>query len=445
MLVSAAGYYTLAYWVPRTSHLALFSLFGLLVFLGMIMYRLLPSRNWKVIFFSGLFFRLIFLFASPQLSDDFFRFTWDGELMRDGYSVFAFVPEDFEAHISPEHHDKYRELLSADNESFPNGMNSPGYHSIYPTVNQLVFFSVTIGNSPNEWNLVLMRLWLVLAEVITFFLLRSLLMKKSRDHWIAIYWWHPLIILELVGNLHFEGIAITFILATIYYAHKNRWLSTAVMASLAIMTKLTPVFLLGALFRQFTWKRWMLVSVVTCVLTLLLFRIIVDAETLSNFGKSADLFFNLFAFNSATYYGMLEIAKEWQLTKARETVAGILPWISVVLGTFVVFFQKRSMEWTLMLLFTIYFFFSPIVHPWYVTVLIPLALLTKTLYPLVWSVLIFGTYAAYGESYETPISWVYFEYIVVFLVFVFEHISGFRWMQELAALLYSKPQKETTE
>lgn len=437
-IVTLFGYYWLAFEVERTDHVALFSIFAGVILLSFVLYRWLPRKDWWILFSVGLVFRLVFLVATPALSDDYFRFTWDGELTSDGYSTFAFLPENFKQNIAPEHHQKYQDLLSAKSDRFPDGMNSRSYYSIYPAVNQWIFYSATWGNSPNNGNLIILRIWLLIAEVISFFLLRALLKRKSRESWITVYWWHPFVILELVGNLHFEGIAIVFILATVYYAHKNQWFQTALMAAFGIMTKLTPIFLLGALFRQFNWRKWMLTCLSAIVLAGLFFWTIVNMNTLSNFGNSADLFFNLFAFNSATYYGMVEIALEYEWEKARETVAAMLPWFSIVLGIMVVFLHKRSMEWTLMLLFTIYFFFSPIVHPWYITVLIPLALLTQTIYPLVWSVLIFGTYIAYGDEIIVPERLIYTEYLIVFTLLIFEILPGRNVVKNgVSKLIYS--------
>ncbi len=436
LALAVFGFYWLGYETPRTDHLILFSVFGALILLCILIYRLLPRKDWWILFSIGLGFRLVLLFATPSLSDDFYRFTWDGELLRDGYNVFAFVPDEYKENVSGDNQEKYDELLHAHSDAFPRGMNSKHYYSVYPAVNQWIFYSGTFVGSPNNGNLVLLRVWMLIAEVVSFFLLRALLRRQNRESLIAVYWWHPFVILELVGNLHFEGIAITFILATLYYAYKNKWFQTAVMASLAIMTKLTPIFLLGALFLQFHWKKWLLTSVVSVLLAVLFFRTIVDFETLSNFGESTDLFFNLFAFNSATYYGLLEIATKYHWHEPRETVAGILPYFSIILGAAVVFLQKRSMEWTLLLLFTIYFFFSPIVHPWYITILIPLAVLTRTIYTLVWSVLIFGTYVSYGETYEIPEGWIYLEYGVVFLLAIIEMIPSWKLVNRKNTFLY---------
>lgn len=437
-LAALFGYCWLAFEVPRTDHVVLFSFFAGLIVVSIALYRLLPRKDWWILFSIGLVFRLLFFFATPALSDDYFRFTWDGELTSDGYGVFAFVPEDYQKHVAPEHQKKYQELLAAKSDLFPDGMNSKSYYSVYPAVNQWIYYTATWGNSPNQGNLLILKFWMLLAEIISFFLLRALLKRESRESWVAAYWWHPFVILELVGNLHFEGIAIVFILATLYYAHKNRWFYTAFMAALAIMTKLTPIFLLGGLFRQFHWRKWMLTCMTSVVVSLLFFWTIIDLETLSNFGTSADLFFSLFAFNSAAYYGLVEIALEFEWEEGRETVAAMLPWFSVIFGAMVVFLQKRSMEWTVMTLFTIYFFFSPIVHPWYITVLIPLALLTKTIYPLVWSVLIFGTYIAYGDTIEIPEKLIYTEYLIVFALLIFEMIPGRNLVKKgISKLMYS--------
>lgn len=435
-IVLAFIYGSFAVFVKRTDHLVLIGGFAVLILLSALLYFRIRSAHWMLLFGFGLLFRCLFLFSTPHLSNDFYRFTWDGELTKDGYEVFQFLPRNYEDHIKPADSAKYGELYRAHSEEFPTGMNSKKYYSIYPTMNQMVFVSAAFLNSPNDGNLVIMSLWILLAEIISFFVLRALLKKESLQSLLGIYWLHPLIIIELTGNLHMEGMAITFILLAIYFAWKNKWVSYAFMAALAIMTKLTPLFLLGAMYRQFDFKKWFLSSALALVVTFALFFLILDLDGLVNFKSSFGLYFAWFSFNSGFFYGIRDFVHLISGADISATLSLFFPFITMLLFSYIIFLRKLDAVTTLLLLFTTYFFFSPIVHPWYITVLIPLGILSRKIFPLVWSILIFGTYIAYGSGFVQPIWWIYLEYLVILYLVFKEFAKKENWVQRLCSTVY---------
>src|SRR5690554_4585748 len=52
-------------------------------------------RKFGIMMGIGIVFRLIFLFAIPNLSQDFYRFIWDGHLMAQGVNPYMFTPKMF--------------------------------------------------------------------------------------------------------------------------------------------------------------------------------------------------------------------------------------------------------------------------------------------------------------------------------------------------------------
>ena len=435
--VSVLIYLLFAFEIRRTDHLLLIGGFLLLSALALLIHKNLKHSRWIVLFAIGLLFRLTFLWSTPHFSNDYYRYTWDGELMKDGYEVFGFVPKHYAKNVRKQDQEKYRDLFEASSDEFPVGMNSKNYYSIYPTVNQMVFVSAALTNSPNNWNLVVIRVWILIAEVASFFILRALLKQKNKSDLIGLFWLHPLLIIELTGNLHLEGIAITFVLAALFFAGRNRVAAAAFSAALAIMTKLTPLFLLGAFFRKFSFKQWILVCTLTVIFTAGLFVLVVDAETFMNFKKSFGLYFAWFSFNAGLFYGIRDFTYWISGSDISAWIALFFPYITMGLMAYLVFLKKYTMEVTLLLLFTVYFIFSPIVHPWYITVLIPLGILTEKVFPLFWSVLIIGSYTAFEVAdFDQPLWFYYLEYGIVIFTLFSEFSTRENWSHRLARNIY---------
>ena len=437
VLVSTVFYFFFAFELQRTEHLYLMLDFGILVALWLVMHHMFRKVNWWVLFSIGLVFRLSFITATPHLSDDYFRFVWDGELNKDGYEVFGFKPSQYAKHVQPEHISKYDEMYHAHSTEFPDGMNSKGYHSIYPTVNQFVFWTAALGNDPYGANIWILRIWILLAEIASFFLLRSLLQHKNKAHWLSLYWLHPLAIIELTGNLHFEALAITFILLSLFLARTNRWVGASLAVGLGVMTKLTPLILLGGYFRQYSFWKWLSMSAIAGIFSIALFAIFLDLETFQNFKESAGLFFAWFSFNSGLYYGLRDIVLAVSDQNISAWICLLFPLISAAIMLKNCFFGKNDVANTALLLFSTYFLFTPILHPWYITLLIPLGILSQKLFPLVWSVLIFGTYLAYGETFQEPLWFIYIEFAVVVSLLFAEYRKPSNWVQALSERIYS--------
>jgi len=431
-----------SYEFKRTDHLLLFSTFVALFVIGLLLtiYFVRERKSWILLFLFGLLFRLSFLLVSPHLSDDYFRFTWDGELQKDGYSAFEFLPKNYKSFFKGDlvQIKKYEELYKANTKEFPDGLNSKNYYSIYPTVNQFVFRTSSTIGSPNEGNLVIMRIWILIAEVVSFFLLRALLLRKQLSESLTgFYWLNPLIIIEITGNLHFEGFAITFILlALVFLIQKKTTLAGAALA-FAICSKLNPLFFLGAVFKKLPLKSFIVFSGVTMLITFLLLSTILDLETFWNFKNSFGLYFAWFGFNAGPYYFLREIVELVTGLNISDKISIIFPIVTIALFAYVSIKSKKEIVHKLLLLYVIYFSFSPVVHPWYLTVLIPLAILSKKLYPLLWSFLVFFTYITYGEDYGESNALIFIEYGLVYALMYVEYKGSWKSLESFKTKFFN--------
>jgi alpha-1,6-mannosyltransferase len=189
--------------------------------------------GWAVIF------RLSVLWVTPGfLSDDIYRYAWDGLVQQAGINPYHYPPE------APELG------FLRDDTIFPM-INRKSVLTLYPPGAQL-FFRLMAWLCPGQ--LVAMKAVVLLADVGSIALLLLLLKQLDwpRCH-ILLYAWHPLVIVELGISGHLDGLMLPFVLlAFLCMMHKRSWL---VGASLAIATliKLYPAILLPALYRKEGW------------------------------------------------------------------------------------------------------------------------------------------------------------------------------------------------
>ncbi|MEP2278980.1 MAG: mannosyltransferase, partial [Maribacter sp.] len=92
-VLSFAFYFTFAYHLDRTDFIKLLSLFVALFFFCFKLIQF-EKLNFRFLLGVGIIFRLIFLFTEPNLSQDFYRFIWDGHLVSSGVNPYLHTPDE---------------------------------------------------------------------------------------------------------------------------------------------------------------------------------------------------------------------------------------------------------------------------------------------------------------------------------------------------------------
>lgn len=426
ILFTAIGYGLIGYVIQRHETPYLISVYAILflIYLWMIKQDQLQISFWLTV---GFIFRIIFIFSLPSLSDDFYRFIWDGRLWSAGYHPFAELPSTY-----------LKQNIAGINEELFNHLNSPNYFTIYPPVAQFIFWA-SVKISPNFvlGSVMVMRVILLLAEVGTLLLIHSLLKRFSLPAKnILVYALNPLVIIELVGNLHFEGLTIFFLLLAVYLVIINKWIGSAMSIALAVGTKLLPLIFIPGLVRTIGVKRFIQYGVVFTAFTLLIFFPLYDQSVFQAMMSSVSLYFNKFEFNASLYYLIREYGF-WQYGyNTIQTTGWKLGLIAAIL--ILIFSFRKGLKWNSdmeidssrvlvsdwMWVLSVYFLFVTILHPWYITTLLVFSIFTSYRFPMVWTGLIFLTYAGYTVNGFAENLWLTaFEYIVVIGYFIFEIIS----------------------
>ncbi len=157
-LLSLILYYTFAYHLIRTDFIKLLTLFAALFFLCL---RIIQFEKWnlKFLLVIGILFRLVFLMAEPNLSQDFYRFIWDGHLVANFINPFLEVPDVLI---------QQKELIIPNAQELYNGMGelSAKHYSNYPPLNQLIFaLGALLGGKSIVGSVVVMRTVIVLGDI----------------------------------------------------------------------------------------------------------------------------------------------------------------------------------------------------------------------------------------------------------------------------------------
>ncbi len=423
-LLSLGFYYTFAYHLERTDFIKLLTLFTALFFLC---FKLVQFEKWnfKLLLAFGILFRLVFLFAEPNLSQDFYRFIWDGELVSHFMNPYLQVPNTLI---------EQSDLVIANAQELYNGMGSLSakHFSNYPPLNQLIFaLAALLGGKSILGSIIVMRGTIILADIGIFYFGRKLLKNINQSpHLIFWYFLNPLVIIELTGNLHFEGVMLFFFVWSLYLLSVHKWQWAAVVYACSISVKLVPLLFLPLFLKHFKFKKAVGFYMIIGVTSLLLFAPFYSSEFINNYSQTIELWFSNFEFNAGFYNAIKQIAvqfdaKPWELIKTYGKITPIVTILAVLLFTFIKKNEKLSVLITSMLwVLTLYYFISATVHPWYVIFLVVLTAFTKYRYAFIWSAAIVLSYYAYSLADFKENLWLLaIEYITVFTFLIYELVA----------------------
>lgn len=379
--------------------------------------------NWLI---AAIGLRLIAMWALPALSDDYFRFVWDGRLLAQGINPFLELPAVYME--NPEN--AVGMGLTA---YLFEGMNSPRYYTVYPPVLQAVFWLAAQLSPESVYGAVLaMKFFVLIAEVGTIWLmLRLLKMNNLSPQLAALYALNPFLIVELCGNLHFEAFMIFFLLLSVWLLMREKWLLASLPFALAIASKLLPIMLLPLLLRRLGLVRTAQFSFLILVLTGMLFLPLYSPEALSHLLASVRLYYESFEFNASFYYLIRWAGYEMTGYNIIQYAGRCLAIAKVVGILLIVWLEPRptlqNLPRGMMWAFVLYFALASIVHPWYITTILALSIFTRYRFALIWMLVLPLSYFTYRTTaYEENLLLVTLAYLLVYGGMVWEWLRTYQ-------------------
>ena len=318
------------------------------------------SGHAQQLWFWAIFLRCVSMFLAPTLSDDVFRYVWEGFWITEGGNPYWISPLE----SSVEHWSK-------------SMVNHPELTSIYPPLTQWIFALLSF---------VFDRVGAItgLGTLCDLGILWVLYKQQGASRWVWIYALHPLPILESSSSGHMESWAILPLMASLLYPQARTWLLW-----LGGMIKILPLALLPIVLRS--WKTGLLMFLCTSILMM--------SFSLWSFPIGAQQYAQHWSFH-ASIFSLLEIfvhhPRLWVL------LMGI--------GSFLYMWRKvRPFSKQAFWLAGTFVLLSPTVHPWYLLWVFPLAIWHRNrawvglcfAYPL-WYVAL-TTWDVHTESWDPPL------------------------------------------
>jgi hypothetical protein len=205
-----------------------------------IVIRARPSSSTLLIVIAlAIVFRLSILFAPPYLSDDIYRYIWDGRVQAAGINPFRYIPAAPElAHLR-------------DDAIYPKINRRDWAQTIYPPVAQVIFFVTTRISE----NVVWMKATMVVFELVTIWAVVQLLTLLGRPRQLVLmYAWHPLVVWELAGSGHVDAIAICLTALAFLAWQRRSKAGAGFLLACATLAKFFPLVFVPAVLKAGRWK-----------------------------------------------------------------------------------------------------------------------------------------------------------------------------------------------
>ena len=310
------------------------------------------------VLWGALILRLAFFPLLPELTDDPFRYIWDGMLQWKGINPYKFVPS-------------ASELESFQDNTLYQELNSPDYYSIYPPISQL-FFALGALFYDGNWvpAYYILKAAFIAAELAGVAVLARLTTARN----VLLYAWNPLVLIETAGQGHTEALLMPLLFLAVWAVRRRKGGLASVAIAGAGLVKLYPFALGPYLLRRFGWRAvWpgaLLVAGVSLPYA--------TPYVLPHVMTSADLFFELFEFNAGPYYFVKHLLWAWTGADWSKTIGPVFRGLFLS-ALPVLYLLDARRDWSFrracLLLLGTFLVLSTTVHPWYLLPVIGLGVM----------------------------------------------------------------------
>ena len=286
-----------------------------------------------------------------DLSDDVYRYVWEGKIVSQGYNPYVLSPTDLS------------ETAFADSTIYPK-INHPWLPTIYPPVSQILFaFAHMIGGDSLQG----FKLLSIIFELLTLLTIFLLVREFCLPNWHAmIYALSPLVLIEFLYSNHLDILAMPFfVLSIILLKRENAPWSAAALA-MAVLVKLLAILVFPVFFLFFTGKRKLIFTGTFVGIILLFYLPFLITSGWQVFG-SLWTYLGTWQYNGSIF-SLLSFVVSPAIAR------GICVGMFVLISAFALFYKRKDRPPVTQMLwiFGAYIVFTPSLFPWYMIWLLPL-------------------------------------------------------------------------
>jgi len=206
--------------------------------------RTFSSRALLASFALATVIQALLIFTPPTLSDDMYRYVWDGRVQAQGISPYRYPP------AAPE-------LAALRDAPVWRFINRKDAVTVYPPGAELAYaLAWRIRPDSVRWFQMVMALGGLVAGGLLVGLLRAMGRSAAR---VLIYLWSPLLAFETAHAAHVDGLVLPLLVGAWWARVRERDGLVGVLLGLATAIKFYPAILLPALWRpRHVQGRWRL-------------------------------------------------------------------------------------------------------------------------------------------------------------------------------------------
>ena len=346
--------------------------------------------------------RLVMLPARPSLSDDAWRYVWEGRVVAAGYNPFSLPPD------APE--------LAFLRDKNYDAINHKHMATIYPPAAQGVF-ALAARVAPN---MAAQKICFMLFDLGTLALVMLLLARRGLNPARAvIYGWSPLVIVEFAHSAHMDAVAIFFLLLALLFIERGQRARGMTAVALSFLAKFTAVLL-----APFLVVRKRFAAGVPLAVAIMIAGYLPFAGAGAKLWTSLGVYGRTWNFNSLVYR-LLEGV--WGNPDAiRFLLAGVV----VVFAAWRALRDKDVVRYAAAVI-ACALLLSPTVYPWYVTWILPLVCLVPNAAWVYFSGAVMASYVVWigfgsGGEWRLGMPFLALEYVPFYIMLILPSLRSLR-------------------
>lgn len=198
----------------------------------------LHPRALRYALVTAVAWRAALVMAPPLLSDDVYRYVWEGRIQLHGGNPYAW-----------EDRPEGARWVALRDETW-RGVSHKSYSALYPPAWQIAaVVPVWIHDS-----VTVMKAFLVACELAAMAMLSFVLHRRALPpERILVLAWSPLALVEIAGSGHNDAFALLVTTGALAALDAGRPLVAAIAAAVAFDAKIVPGFIVAAWARRFRW------------------------------------------------------------------------------------------------------------------------------------------------------------------------------------------------